>query len=112
MPRFKLPYGMYQFMGIATLFGIGYIIVIGVFGRMDISPYLPRELAASIQNTWPQLPFFDVQRRPLADGQGEVIYYTVPTRQLTPQEIARISQGKPRPGEATKPPPAKDGAGR
>ena len=40
------------------------------------------------------LPFFAVQKESVtkANGQtgGEIIYYTVPTRQFTPQQLAQM----------------------
>ena len=49
-----------------------------------------QRLAREIINVWPQMPFFAVTKEPAKDGQGEIIYYTVPTRQLTPQELAQL----------------------
>ncbi len=92
--RFTLPYNWYRFMGIVGLFLIGYIVVIGIFGNVDISGYLPTKLAASIQEAWPQLPFFDVNKEPVSGTGQEEIFYTVPTRQLTPQELARMQKPK------------------
>ena len=93
--RFSLPYSWYRVMGISGLFLTGYIVVIGIFGNVDVSPLLPVKLAASIQEAWPRLPFFTVETDSINGGKGEVIYYTVPTRQLTPQELARMGKTKP-----------------
>ena len=106
--RFKIPYNWYRFMGITGLFLIGYIVVIGIFGNTDISPLLPMQLATSIQTHWPDLPFFTVQKQSIDDGKEQVIYYTVPTRQLTPKEIAALKatgpEPKPVPAKETQPP--------
>lgn len=93
--RFKLPYNLYRFMGITGLFLIGYIVVIGIFGNTDISSLLPTTLARNIQVHWPDLPFFKTQKFVTHDDTET--FYTVPTRQLTPEEIARL--------KATGPPP-------
>jgi hypothetical protein len=99
--RFKIPYYYYRFMGITGLFLIGYIVVIGIFGNTDITPLLPTDYARSIQTHWPNLPFFKVQKQSLDDGQEQEIYYTVPTRQLTPKEIAALKATGPEPQPAT-----------
>ena len=49
------------------------------------------EIARTFISLWPRMPFFQVQKEKVFDGgTDEVIYYTVPTRQLTPQELARM----------------------
>jgi hypothetical protein len=93
--RFTLPYNCYRVMGITGLFLLGYIVVIGIFGQVDISGYLPRKMAASIQEAWPRLPLFAVQKAPVSEGGVTETYYTVPTRQFTPQELARMGQPAP-----------------
>ena len=82
-------------MGITGIFLVGYIVVIGIFGNVDISGLLPIKLATSIQNAWPRMPFFTVEQQPIDGGKGREIYYTVPTRQFTPQELARMENKKP-----------------
>jgi hypothetical protein len=89
--RFSLPYNWYRIMGITGLFLLGYILVIGVFGNVDISGLLPVKLATSLREAWPQMPFFAVDKES-EPGKGQEIYYTVPTRQLTPQELARMGK--------------------
>lgn len=89
--RFTLPYNWYRFMGITGISLLLYCVVIGLFGNVDISGYLPMRLAASIQMAWPEMPFFSMKKEPV--GGGQEIYYTVPTRQLTPQEVAQMSRG-------------------
>ena len=93
-------------MGITTLFLFGYIVVIGIFGNVDISRFLPIKLATTLQEAWPQMPFFTATQEP-AHG-GKVTYYTVPTRQFTPQELARMRSNQPGvpPAKASKTPPA------
>jgi len=93
--RFTLPYNLYRFMGITGICLMIYIIVFGAFGDVDVSGFLPINLATSIQEAWPQMPFFSVQERAASGGRGREIYYTVPTRQITPQELARMEANKP-----------------
>jgi hypothetical protein len=88
--RFTLPYNLYRIMGITTLFLLLYIVVIGIFGRVDITGLLPIKLAASIQQAWPEMPFFSTAKTVSDDGKEKEVYYTVPTRQLTPQEVAKL----------------------
>jgi len=95
VPRFKISYNWYRFMGISTLFLTGYIVIIGIFGKTDISPLLPTELASSIQAHWPDMPFFTARKEFLHNGKEEKIFLTVPTRQLTPQEIAALEAVRP-----------------
>ena len=95
--RFSLSYNWYRAMGITGLFLLLYIVVIGIFGRVDISGLLPVKFAATLQEAWPKMPFFSVEKEAVNGGKGEEIYYTVPTRQLTPQEITRLLANKPRP---------------
>jgi len=105
--RFSLPYNAYRFMGIATLFLLLYIVVIGVFGRVDISGLLPIKLAAAIETNWPKMPFFVAGRHDLDNGQGRIMYYTVPTRQLTPQEVRQLFSDQPKPSDPAPAPPPK-----
>jgi hypothetical protein len=69
-----------------------YFLVFVVFGKLDMSWIMPNtdEIARTFISVWPRMPFFTVQKEPSPDGKGQVIYYTVPTRQLTPTEIARM----------------------
>jgi len=69
-----------------------YFMVFVVFGRLDMSWFMPNtdEIARSIISLWPRMPFFVVQKESGDGGTNEYIYYTVPTRQLTPQELARM----------------------
>ena len=84
-----------RFWGIGGLSLLAYIVVIGMFGNVDISGYLPIKLATSIQTHWPDLPFFTVEKDSINDGKQQEVYYTVPTRQFTAKEIAQLqAQGK------------------
>jgi hypothetical protein len=73
-----------------------YFLVFVVLGRLDMSWIMPdtNQIARTLIEIWPRMPFFAVQKDTVKDAQGkdygQVIYYTVPTRQLTPQELARM----------------------
>jgi len=69
-----------------------YFLVFVVFGKLDVSWFMPNtdEIARSIISVWPRMPFFTVETEPVNGGKGREIYYTVPTRQLTPQELVRM----------------------
>jgi len=76
-----------------------YFVVFVLCGKLDMSWIMPntRDIALTFMQVWPQMPFFAVQKENVTDAQGqvqgEVIYYTVPTRQFTPQELARMGVG-------------------
>ena len=95
--RFKLTYNWYRFMGITSICLIGYIVIIGIFGNTDISPLLPQETAKAIATHWPDMPFFKSVKRLSDDGKEEETFFRVPTRQLTPQEIAALKATGPEP---------------
>jgi hypothetical protein len=71
-----------------------YFLVFVVLGNIDVSWIMPPtdKIANAIIEIWPRMPFFTVERESINGGKGEEIYYTVPTRQLTPQEIARMGR--------------------
>jgi hypothetical protein len=68
-----------------------YVLVFVVLGKLDVSWIMPptNKIAAAIIDLWPKMPFF-VEKHPAPDGVGQEIYYTVPTRQLTPAELAKM----------------------
>jgi hypothetical protein len=80
------------------LWGLGgtalvlYFLVFVIFGKLDMSWIMPdtNEIARTFISVWPQMPFFSMQKEPAPGGQGQVIYYTVPTRQISRQEMARM----------------------
>jgi len=69
-----------------------YFLVFVVFGKLDMSWIMPNtnEIARTFISIWPRMPFFTVQTESVHGGKDREVYYTVPTRQLTPQEIARM----------------------
>ena len=68
-----------------------YFLVFVVLGNIDVGWMFPtQKIANAILEAWPRMPFFAVQKESVNGGNGREIYYTVPTRQLTPQEIVRM----------------------
>jgi hypothetical protein len=64
-----------------------YFVVFVVFGRTNVGWMMPK-VVRHIQ--WPDLPRFFVSTQKTDDGQEEKIY-TVPSRQLTAQELAQLT---------------------
>lgn len=93
---------LYSFLKSPRLWGLAgtavvlYFLVFVVFGRIDMSWIMPdtNQLARNLIVDWQTMPFFAVQKENVRDmngqEQGQVIYYTVPTRQITPKELARM----------------------
>jgi hypothetical protein len=73
-----------------------YFLIVVVLGRLDMSWLMPdtNQIARTLIEVWPHMPFFEASKGPENDvngkNAGQVIYYTVPTRQLTPQELAKM----------------------
>jgi len=92
--------------GITGLSLVAYILVVDVFGNVDISGLLPVKLATSIQMHWPDLPFFSVQKKTSNGGKTQEVFYTVPTRQLTAREIAQLEAARKQPKPTAPPKPS------
>ena len=69
-----------------------YFLVFVVLGKLDMGWIMPNtnQIARTLIEVWPRMPFFAVQKESVNGGKGQEIYYTVPTRQFTPQELARM----------------------
>ena len=69
-----------------------YFLVFVVLGKLDMSWIMPStdQIARTIISVWPRMPFFVVQKESINGGKGREIYYTVPTRQFTKQEMTRM----------------------
>jgi hypothetical protein len=67
-----------------------YLLVFVVFGKVDVGWMLPDtdKFARTLMVNWPRMPFFTTEKEPAS--KGEVIYYTVPTRQFSQQELAKM----------------------
>jgi hypothetical protein len=88
--------------GLVATAAVLYFLAFGVLGRLDMSWIMPdtNQIARTMIEVWPRMPFFAVQREPVhgdpgktgsaSQDQGEMVYFTVPTRQFTPQELARM----------------------
>jgi hypothetical protein len=78
-----------------------YFLVFVVLGKLDVSWIMPNteEIARTLIEVWPRMPFFAVQKESVNGGKGQEIYYTVPTRQFTPQQLAQmgVTNGAPHP---------------
>ncbi len=67
----------------------GYLLFFVALRKTDVSWMLPtRRLADSLQQLWPDMPFFSVRHE--STPQGDETLYTVPTRQVTPQEMQEM----------------------
>jgi hypothetical protein len=66
-----------------------YLLIFKVLGGLDVGWLMPRtdRIADALIELWPRMPFFTQK---VTGPKGTEIYYTVPTRQLTPQELARM----------------------
>jgi hypothetical protein len=71
---------------------LGFYLVFGVLlAKVNVGWLLPTDkMAGEVIVFWRDLPFFNVEKVPDANGNGEVTYYTVPTRQVTRQEMAQM----------------------
>jgi hypothetical protein len=66
-----------------------YVFFFVVLGRLDMTWAMPdtAKIARNIIKVWPQMPFF-VQKE--KTDQGDVVYYTVSTRQYTQAELKQM----------------------
>ncbi len=64
--------------------------MVGVaLANVDVGWLLPtNKMATAVIAFWQDLPFFTVEKGPADNGNGQVTYYTVPTQQVTRQEMA------------------------
>jgi hypothetical protein len=78
----------HRILGVSALCVVAYFLVFSVFAKTDVSWFLPpREMA---RFHWPNLPHFTAWREDAPDGKSSEIIYTVPTRQITAQELAQL----------------------
>jgi hypothetical protein len=77
-----------------------YIFFFVILGRLDMTWAMPdtNQIARNIIKVWPQMPFFVRHEQ---TSQGEVVYYTVSTRQYTPAELKQmgITNAAPQPAK-------------
>ena len=97
----------HRIVGIAALSLVAYILVVRVFGDMDVIWIFPHDKpGATLRMHWPNLPFFTVTKETAPDGKNQETYYTVPTRQLTSKELAQLDAGKKEAEPIAQPAPA------
>jgi hypothetical protein len=92
-PMRALPRWLLRLAGMALIGLLGYFLLFGVLDRYDINWALPWK--KMIRAHWPDLPFFSSWTRTTPEGGQETIYQ-VPSRVLTPQEIAQLKYTPPR----------------
>jgi hypothetical protein len=74
----------HRIIGLSALSVAAYFLFVGL-RQTDMTWFLPREIR---EFHWPDLPPFFVRREEMHHGQETI--YTVPTRQITPQELAEL----------------------
>ena len=79
-------------MGLTGTAAVLYFLVFVAFGKVDVGWMMPdtNRIARTLIAVWPKMPFFAVQKKQVGGGKNEEVYYTVPTRQLTSQELAQM----------------------
>lgn len=67
-----------------------YFLTFVVFGKLNMGWIMPdtNQLARSVMIAWQDLPFFTAKKETSEDGQ--YVYYTVPTKQFTPQQMMQM----------------------
>jgi hypothetical protein len=76
-----------RMLGLAVTAFLFYLLVFVVFGRTDVSWLISKNPAPHFY--WPDLPHFFVSKETTPSGQEETIY-SVPSRQLTAQELSQL----------------------
>ncbi len=83
----SLPKWIVRFVGITTLTLLALFVFFNYVGKTDVGWALPWTKPFHLH--WPDLPIFAAWKTTTPDGQPETVYQ-VPTRQLTPTEIAQM----------------------
>ena len=86
--NFAALFRWYRIVGIAALSLVAYFLAFVVFGKTDVSWLFPQ---SALRFQWPDLPYFSTRHEVSSDGKTQATYYTVPTRQITPQELRQLS---------------------
>jgi hypothetical protein len=76
----------HRIIGLSALSVAAYFLFLGL-RQTDVSWFLPREIR---EFHWPDLSPFFVRREETHQGRAKETIYTVPTRQITPQELAEV----------------------
>ncbi|MEI9999282.1 MAG: hypothetical protein WDO13_08955 [Verrucomicrobiota bacterium] len=86
--------------GLLGTAAVMYLVLFVVLGRLNVGWMMPdtKQIARTLVDAWPRLPFFAQKEK---TPQGDVIYYTVPTHQMTPQELRDmgLTNAAPRPAK-------------
>ncbi len=93
MNRIKSIFKSRRLWGLTGTAFVLYFLVFVVFGKVNVGWLMPdtNQIARTLFVVWPKMPFFTVDKEPVNDGKGgEEVYYTVPTRQITAQELAQM----------------------
>lgn len=82
----------HHFWGLLGTGLVMYFVIFGPLAKVNVGWIMPdtQRMARNLLASWPRMPFFAVTKRPAPNGHGEVIYYTVPTRQFTPRELTEM----------------------
>ena len=83
----SLPKWLIRFVGITTLSFLTLFIFFNTVGKTNVNWALPWTKPFHLH--WPDLPVFASWKTTAPDGRQETVYQ-VPTRQLTPAEIAHM----------------------
>jgi len=89
--RFFALFQWQRIVGISSLSLVTFLLVFFVFGRIKIGGFLP---VTSGRMAWPDLPAFFSQKSTTPDGETEA-RFSVPTRQLTAQELSQMGATGP-----------------
>jgi hypothetical protein len=77
----------HRILGISALSLAAYFLIFVVFGKTEIGW---RTSTSAPHFQWPNLPAFTVEKSSSPQGEDQETIYTVPSRQLTPKELAQI----------------------
>ena len=81
-----------RFWGLIGTAVVLYLLTFVVFGKLNMSWIMPdtNQLARTVMIAWQDLPFFATKQESSDDGKDRYIYYTVPTKQFTPAQLAQM----------------------
>ena len=92
---FRSLFQWHRIIGISALSAVAFAFAVLVLPHIDAT-WIVRDDSPhkSIRVQWPILPFFTARTETAPDGKSEETYLTVPTRQLTAQELAQFEAEK------------------
>jgi hypothetical protein len=77
----------HRILGISALSLAAYFVIFVVFGKTEVGW---RTSTGAPRFQWPNLPAFTVEKSSSLQSEDQETIYTVPSRQLTPRELAQI----------------------